>query len=345
MKARVKFHQLIFKTPGGTSRGVLKTKDAWFLILEDNGLRGIGECSVIYGLSVETKELVVKKLDDLCDFLNSGKKPDDGFFIDCPAVHFAYEMAILDLQNHSPNVLFETSFTDSGSIPINGLVWMGSKEYMFDQIKDKISQGFKCIKIKIAAIDFQEELDLLKYIRSQFSSDDIEIRVDANGGFKLNEAFDNLNRLSEFDLHSIEQPIAQGNSAEMAVLCKESPIDIALDEELIGVDVETQGAELLQIIKPQYIILKPSLVGGFAKSEKWFALAKENNIKWWITSALESNIGLNAIAQWTSTLNSSMYQGLGTGQLFTNNIPSPLNIKSGALYYKGGWDLNLILGA
>jgi len=343
MKARVKFHQLIFKTPGGTSRGVLKTKDAWFLILEEDGNVGIGECSVIYGLSVETKTLIERKLSILCDSLNSGEIILTDFFSDCPAVRFAYEMAILDLNSKTQNLIYESSFVNGVPIPINGLVWMGTKKYMFDQIKEKLTKGFKCIKIKIAAIDFQEELDLLKYIRSQFSSDEIQIRVDANGGFKINEALSNLKRLTEYDLHSIEQPIKQGLKSEMARLCEESPLAIALDEELIGVDVDLNGEFLLRDINPQYIILKPSLLGGFERSEKWIRLANKFDIKWWITSALESNIGLNAIAQWTSTLNSNMYQGLGTGQLFTNNIPSPLVINDGALHYKGDWDLSLIL--
>jgi len=342
MKARIKFHQLIFKTPGGTSRGILKTKDAWFLILEDNGVYGIGECSVIYGLSVESKEIIENKLSEICHTINNGGQPDESFFIDCPAVLFAYEVALLDLKNNQPHVLFNTPFLTGSAIPINGLVWMGDRDFMYNQIKDKIEEGFKCIKIKIAAIDFGEELGLLKYIRSQFAPNDIQIRVDANGGFRIDSALENLKKLSLYNIHSIEQPIKQGSFDEMAVLCEKSPIDIALDEELIGVNVDRQGVELIEKIKPHYIILKPSLLGGFKKSQKWIDIAEELNIDWWITSALESNIGLSAIAQWTYSLNNSMYQGLGTGKLFTNNIPSPLVIKEGALYYKGEWDTNFI---
>lgn len=343
MKARVIFHQLVFKTPGGTSRGVLKTKDAWFLILDLNGRRGVGECSVIYGLSVENKSQIEFKLEELCNLINFGHKPTKEFFTNCPAIEFAYEMAMLDLQNFESNILFDTPFVKGEAIPINGLVWMGSKKYMFDQIKDKLAQGFRCIKIKIAAIDFKEELDLLEYIRSQFSKDEIEIRVDANGGFRIHEALENMKRLSDYELHSIEQPIAQGNFEDMARLCLESPLDIALDEELIGVNIDTNSQDLLSTIKPQYIILKPSLIGGFEKSEKWIKKSENLGIRWWVTSALESNIGLNAIAQWTSTLGSKMYQGLGTGQLFENNIPSPLRIDNGALFYSGKWNLNLLL--
>ena len=343
MQARFKYHKLIFKIPGGTSRGILKTKDSWFLILENNGKIGIGECSVIYGLNPESKSLVEKKMTELCHRLNSDDLITPDFFDGCPSILFAYEMAMLDLKSSSDMDLFNSPLCLGESIAINGLVWMGEKQFMFDQIKAKIQQGFKCIKIKIAAIDFEDELSLLKYIRSEFTEKDIQIRVDANGGFEIDEAFEKLKILSAFDLHSIEQPIVTNHYNEMSDLCRLSPLPIALDEELIGVDVEDNGGRLLNEIAPHYIILKPSLLGGIAKSKLWINEAEKLNIGWWVTSALESNIGLSAIAQWTSTLNNNMYQGLGTGQLFTNNIPSPLFIENGSLHYHGEWDLTSVL--
>jgi L-alanine-DL-glutamate epimerase-like enolase superfamily enzyme len=228
-------------------------------------------------------------------------------------------------------------------IPINGLVWMGDKEFMKNQIKDKIETGFSCIKMKIGAIDFEAEIELLRTIRNEFSSQEIELRVDANGAFNPKNALEKLKKLSELEIHSIEQPIMQGQVQEMATLCLKSPLPIALDEELIGVFSLQEKKKLLATINPQYIILKPSLVGGFQGSTEWIQLAQQNNCGWWITSALESNIGLNAIAQFTHTLNSSLPQGLGTGGLFSNNFVSPLAIKNGTLKYhpEKSWKFNI----
>jgi len=251
----------------------------------------------------------------------------------------------LSLQSPSSYKLFVSNFTESNkAIDINGLIWMGDREFMNDQIKEKIAQGFRCLKMKIGAIDFATEVQLLASIRKEFSINDIELRVDANGAFKPSEALEKLKILSNYDLHSIEQPIRQGHYQEMALLCEETPLPIALDEELIGVFDVTKRTKMLQIIKPQYIILKPSLVGGFKESLEWIELAKKSGIGWWVTSALESNIGLNAIAQWTATLKSSMPQGLGTGGLFTNNFDSPLEVYKGGLYYNKNknWNFNLI---
>ena len=230
------------------------------------------------------------------------------------------------------------------AIAINGLIWMGDREFMKDQIKEKIAQGFRCLKMKIGAIDFESEIELLATIRKEFSIKDIELRVDANGAFIASEALEKLKVLSNYDLHSIEQPIKQGQYHEMASLCEQTPLPIALDEELIGVIDVTKKEELLHIINPQYIILKPSLIGGFKGSSEWIDIANKSGIGWWVTSALESNIGLNAIAQWTATLKSSMPQGLGTGGLFTNNFESPLEVNNGGLYYKQNinWNFNLI---
>jgi len=248
------------------------------------------------------------------------------------------------LESTSPFELFPSEFTKGEkSIPINGLVWMGTKEFMKIQIKEKISSGFSCIKMKIGAIDFDTELELLTSIRKEFSSKDIELRVDANGAFTPKEALEKLKHLSALEIHSIEQPIKQGQFEEMALLCEQTPLPIALDEELIGVFSETKKEEILQIIQPQFIILKPSLIGGFQGSTEWIEKAIKYNVSWWITSALESNVGLNAIAQFTYTLQNKMPQGLGTGGLYANNFEAPLEIEKGNLHYNNlkKWNFNL----
>ena len=221
---------------------------------------------------------------------------------------------------------------------------MGDEGFMHEQIAQKLTEGFRCIKMKIGAIDFKTELSVLASIRKKYSKEEVELRVDANGAFSQEKALEKLRRLAQYDLHSIEQPIAQGNIDTMRQLCETTPIPIALDEELIGVTKTAHRKQLLQTIRPQYIILKPSFVGGYRGSREWIDLAENENIGWWVTSALESNIGLNAIAQWTYTLNSPMQQGLGTGGLFTNNFESPLNLKNGKLYYKKEkrWETDLI---
>jgi L-alanine-DL-glutamate epimerase-like enolase superfamily enzyme len=220
---------------------------------------------------------------------------------------------------------------------------MGEKQFMKDQIKEKLKMGFSCIKMKIGAIDFDAEIDLLKSIRKEFSAQEIELRVDANGAFSPKDALEKLKRLSALEIHSIEQPIKQGQIQEMAKLCSKTPLPIALDEELIGVFSSEEKKKIITEINPQYIILKPSLIGGFAGSKEWIKFAEENNSGWWITSALESNIGLNAIAQFTYTLQNNLPQGLGTGGLFTNNFTSPLEVENGTLQYNSGlnWDFNL----
>ena len=261
-----------------------------------------------------------------------------------PSIQFGVEMAFLSLESENPLELFPSEFTENNeSIDINGLVWMGEPSYMKEQIEQKIAENFTCIKLKIGAIDFNKELELLQFIRTHFDAKTIEIRVDANGGFSPEEALSKLNQLHKFDLHSIEQPIRQHQIAEMKKLCQETPFPIALDEELIGVFSLEHKEELLHKIKPQYIILKPSLVGGFQGTHEWISLAEKHNIGWWITSALESNIGLNAIAQFTFTLQSHLPQGLGTGGLYTNNFDSPLEVKEGQLWYNSDldWSINL----
>jgi len=332
-------HTLIFKRPGGTSRGVLSTKGSWFIKVWDDEnpeTFGLGECSIIYGLSPDPMERFEEKLNELTKNINLYLEVNLSEF---PSIKFGLETALLDLASGGKRVLYPSPFTrGESSIPINGLIWMGAFDFMRQQIIEKLEAGFDCIKLKIGAIDFEQELQLLKLIRSDFKENELELRVDANGAFKPDEALEKLKRLSDYHIHSIEQPIRQNQWKEMAALCEQSPIDIALDEELIGLD-DAAIPKMLDTIQPQYIILKPSLLGGFKRSELFIENAEKRNIGWWVTSALESNIGLNAIAQWTATLNNPMPQGLGTGKLFTNNIDSPLEIMSAWLKYnpKTAW--------
>jgi o-succinylbenzoate synthase len=345
IKATYYKYILQFKTPSGTSRGILKNKETWFLYISKEGKFGVGECGLFRGLSIDDRPDYEDKLKWVCNNIELGLDILLAKTIHFPSIQIGLEQAFLSLQSPSPYKLFVSNFTESNkAIDINGLIWMGDREFMNDQIKEKIAQGFRCLKMKIGAIDFATEVQLLASIRKEFSINDIELRVDANGAFKPSEALEKLKILSNYDLHSIEQPIRQGHYQEMALLCEETPLPIALDEELIGVFDVTKRTKMLQIIKPQYIILKPSLVGGFKESLEWIELAKKSGIGWWVTSALESNIGLNAIAQWTATLKSSMPQGLGTGGLFTNNFDSPLEVYKGGLYYNKNknWNFNLI---
>jgi o-succinylbenzoate synthase len=341
IKATFKPYTLNFKNPSGTSRGVLKTKDTWFIILEKNGKTGIGECGMFRGLSIDDRPDFENQLQWACNHIDLGKEKLLIELVEFPSIQIGLEMAFKSLESQDGFNLFPSQFTQNEApILINGLIWMGDKAFMKQQIKNKLDAGFSCIKMKIGAIDFSSEIELLKSIRQEFLASDIELRVDANGAFSPQEALDKLKHLSHFDLHSIEQPIKQGQWNEMAKLCESTPLPIALDEELIGVFSEEKKKEMLSLINPQYIILKPTLVGGFRGSEQWIDLAEQQDVKWWVTSALESNIGLNAIAQWTYTLNSKLPQGLGTGSLFTNNFDSPLVVKNGTLQYNNNRDWN-----
>lgn len=337
IKATYKKHILEFKQASGTSRGVLKTKETFFIFLKRDTKIGVGESAVFRGLSYDDVKDYEEKLQWTCKNINLGLSVLLTKLQKFPSIQFALEQAFLSLESNDKYVLFPSKFTNSkDTIPINGLIWMGSEAFMKKQIKEKLNVGFTTIKLKIGAIDFKIELDLLKSIRKEFSKKDITLRVDANGAFTPENALEKLKYLSDFDLHSIEQPIKQGQWQEMAALCLKTPLPIALDEELIGVIDKIQKEKLLQTIKPQFIILKPSLVGGIKGSNQWISLAKNQNIDWWITSALESNIGLNAIAQYTYSLKTTLPQGLGTGALFTNNIDSPLFVENGNLIYKKG---------
>ncbi len=336
MTIQAKFfkHQLIFKQAAGTSRGVMHTKDSWFIQLYQGEKMGIGECGYLEGLSIDDYGSIESTLQWLCDHINFEKEVLFDKIKDYPAIIFALEQAFLSLAGDHPFELFPSDFTkNQAPITINGLVWMGDYASMKKQIAEKINQNFSCIKLKIGAIDFEKELDLLKHIRQDFSEKDIEIRVDANGAFSPKDALEKLKRLSAYNLHSIEQPIKPKQLEWMAQLGEQSPIPIALDEELFGVVSKKEKLQLLQTIQPAYIILKPSLLGGIAHCNTWIDLADQNHIKWWMTSALESNIGLNAISQYTFTLGNVMPQGLGTGSLYTNNFESPLVIDNGRLIY------------
>lgn len=345
MKAFFKKHTLNFKRPSGTSRGVLNIKDTYFLLLNSEDSFGVGECGLLRGLSIDDREDYEQKLQWVCDNISLGEEKLYKELMEFPSLQFGVEMAFQSIRSKNPYILIPSRFTDGeASIPINGLVWMGEKQFMKQQISEKLEQGFTCIKMKIGAIDFKTEVALLKSIRKEFSPSEVELRVDANGAFSPKEALEKLKILSDLHLHSIEQPIKQGQGQEMARLCEETPLPIALDEELIGVFLETEKEKLLNTINPQYIILKPSLIGGFKGSDSWIDKAEKISSGWWITSALESNIGLNAISQYTFSKKNKMPQGLGTGSLYTNNIDSPLEVFKGTLRYnpKTEWNFNPI---
>lgn len=334
LKATYQKYRLHFKEPSGTSRGILTDKETYFIRIWDDAhpeIAGVGECALFRGLSAEDCPDYEDKLQEVCRHV-ADIQPSD--LVGWSSIRFGVEMAKRDLMEGGQGIYFPSAFTEGKqTIEINGLIWMGDRPTMFRRIQQKLEAGFHCIKLKIGAIDFEAELALLGYIRERFSCREVELRVDANGAFSPGNALERLDALSRFGLHSIEQPIRQGQWVEMARLCRETPVPIALDEELIGVDDPVLKCSLLEIVKPQYIILKPALCGGFSGAEEWIELARRQNIGWWVTSALESNIGLNALAQWVATLGNAMPQGLGTGQLYTNNIPSPLKQEGERLKY------------
>ena len=324
MKITIEERTLHFKQPAGTSRGVYTERKVW-LVYTDEG--GVGECAPLPNLSCDDIPNYSEVLRSFCDEVErTGEIPYEDLR-DYPSMLFGLETAF---------TRFDNAFSRGEvGIPINGLVWMGTFDEMRQRIEQKLEQGFHCVKLKIGAIDFDAELELIKNIRSRFSHHDVELRVDANGAFPFEEALYKMELLSQYALHSIEQPIKAGQWGNMAELCRESPLPIALDEELIGVNDPDQKRQMLNIIKPQYIILKPSLHGGMMGVREWVDTARDMGIGSWITSALESNIGLNAIAQLCSDIygdSIKMPQGLGTGQLFTDNIPMPLEIRGDKLW-------------
>jgi o-succinylbenzoate synthase len=333
MKAEYSRYLLQFKRPSGTSRGVLHEKETFILEVSENGRKGIGECAVFRGLSFDDKPEYEEKLQWLCENINQDADVLREKLKEFPSIWFGYEQAVSNLK-YGEQLYFPSEFTN-GKFPIiiNGLIWMGDVHYMEEQIQDKLEKGFHCIKLKIG-VDWKSEHEVLQKLRQKFPKEKLELRVDANGGFTKEEAKVVLQQLADLHIHSIEQPIKAGDWNAMAELCAQTPTPIALDEELIGIIDFDKKKELLETIKPQYIILKPALVGGFAGSDEWIALAEQENIGWWITSALESNIGLSAIAQYTFTKNNTMPQGLGTGGLFTNNFETQLELKGEELYFK-----------
>ena len=326
---------LHFKQPAGTSRGVYTTRRIWLLTVEHGGRTAIGECAPLPQLSCDDIPDYEAVLRRFCDIIEAtGSIPYDEMR-NYPSMLFGVETALAQL-SRTDGLLYDTPFSHGEEgIPINGLVWMGTHDEMLSRLKEKLALGFRCVKLKIGAIDFAKELDLIQHIRKHFSREEVELRVDANGGFTPDVALERLQELARYDIHSIEQPIMAHQWSEMAQLCQLSPLPIALDEELIGVNSTDEKIRLLETIKPQYIILKPSLHGGVAGTREWIALANERGIGSWITSALESNIGLNAIAQLAANIYGSkitMPQGLGTGMLFTDNIPMPLEIRNDCLW-------------
>jgi o-succinylbenzoate synthase len=339
--------ELNFRFEAGTSRGVLSQKTAyWVKAIQKDfpAITGIGEAAPLVKLSIDDIPDFQERLKKLCN-ANSGAtiaaNPEailewvkEHIPQELPSAKFAFETALLDLLNGGKRTVFNSPFvSDCEPIPINGLIWMGKKEAMLEQIEQKLEAGFSCIKMKIGAIDFEQECALLDHIRQRFSRKDITLRVDANGAFSPEEALSKLQQLAQYELHSIEQPIRQGQWEAMEQLCIASPVPVALDEELIGVFGSEKKQNLLEKLKPRYIIIKPTLLGGIMESREWIAIATALGIEWWMTSALEGNIGLNAIAQFTATFQPILPQGLGTGQLFHNNVASPLTVAGGELFY------------
>lgn len=325
-----------FKRPGGTSRGILTEKHAWFITLADTtrpGSRGLGECSIIPGLSPDFTDFDAyeAKIQQVCSQIDHYITHLDELETS-PSILFGVETALHDLQHGGTGHFFDTPFTrGEQKIPVNGLIWMGSESFMQEQIEDKLNEGYSCIKLKIGAIDFEAEYKLLEALRNRYATDKLSIRVDANGAFSVAEAAEKLEKLALLDIHSIEQPIRAGQIAAMHDLCRTTRVPIALDEELIGIFGRPAKAQLLTDIQPQYIILKPSLHGGFSGCREWIEIADSLQIQWWMTSALESNVGLNAIAQFASTFDNALPQGLGTGALYVENTPTRLVCQGGFL--------------
>lgn len=325
---------LRFKQPAGTSRGILTEKPTCYLRLFDESNPthfGLGEAAIFPGLSPEADDRFFYKLMELMANVRLGLRTDLGKF---PSLQFGFEQCIRDFSSGCHRLYFPSDFTKGEStITINGLVWMGDFDVMLERLEQKLAEGFKCIKIKIGAIDWKQEVDLISKIRERYDRQQVEIRVDANGAFSMEQAIPRLQRLADLDVHSIEQPIKAGNPQLMRFLCDVSPLPIALDEELIGKYTREEKAQTLDEIHPAFIVIKPTLTGGFSGAQEWIDLANEREIGWWITSALESNVGLDALAQWTATLGNPMPQGLGTGALYVENPSTPIFLEGDKLGY------------
>ncbi len=342
LELEVKPYTLNFTFTARTSRGSMTERTVWFLHLSGHGKTGVGEVAPIPRLSPENVETVPEKLKDLKSDLEKISPPstaEDCLIIardlvgnEYPSIRFGLETALLDLLNGGQKILFDNDFSKGQkSIPINGLVWMDQKDEMIRQVDEKLAAGFDCIKLKVGALDFKEELEVLTYLRK--NAPDVTIRLDANGAFETNEVLKKLNELAVYDIHSIEQPIAPHQEQAMKLVIEKSPIPVAFDEELIGIHDREAKSQLLENLNPNFLVLKPTLLGGMAECQEWIELAEDRNIDWWITSYLESNIGLNAIAQFTAETDRKLGipHGLGTGGLFSNNIWSPMRIQEGQL--------------
>ncbi len=343
--ARYIKYTLRFIRPAGTSRGVLRELDTWFIFIgyrDHPGVTGIGECPVLPGLSLDDRPDFELMIRAACDMINSGESPDHPDIRKSPALRFGMETALKDIQGSGKRILFDSDFTSGGKgIPINGLIWMADKQTMLDQITQKIEAGFSVLKLKVGTMDTGDEIGILKQIRMIRGEDELEIRLDANGAWETDEALQRLDSFSRFGIHSVEQPLAPGQWANLSRLCRESAIPVALDEELIGDFTPELKNDLISETRPAFLVLKPGLLGGFSAAREWINLANHSGTGWWITSALESNIGLNAIAQWTATLDNELPQGLGTGSLYSNNIPSPLELRSDRLFHDPGRKWNM----
>ncbi|MES2559307.1 MAG: o-succinylbenzoate synthase [Bacteroidota bacterium] len=326
-------HELAFKRQARTSRGAMENHIAYYVILKEGNRTGIGEAAPLKGLSIDDRSDFENKLKECIAYIHDGLPVDALDLTEFPSLQFAFETASLSLKFEKPFTVFENSFMQGMPISINGLVWMNSRDEMLEEAYTKAAEGFSCIKFKVGALDFDEECRMLEAFRKRYSSFKVELRLDANGAFATDEAEQKLKELSRFGIHSIEQPIRAKQIDHMQELCIKTAIPIALDEELIGVNVQLDGGGLLKFIKPQFIILKPTLLGGLAASDQWIKHAQYHTIGWWATSALESNIGLNAIAQWCANHETNLPQGLGTGSLYSNNIQSPLSVHQGYLHY------------
>lgn len=339
-----------FNFKARTSRGLMNDKTSWFIRVQDSerpDVFGLGECGPLPGLSVDdtpdfesTLASIIAQLNALSikttDYAAVAPLIPPGY----PSIVFGFETALLDLQHGGKRVIFPGTFLEGNPIAINGLVWMGDMDFMMDQINRKVAQGFRCIKLKVGGLDFERECDILAYIRRKHFREDIAVRLDANGAFKVDDVLYKLGELAKFGIHSIEQPL-KPRLPEMEELCRKSPIPVAFDEELIGVNTKEEKTALLERLKPQFIVLKPTLHGGLAGTAEWIRIAASQNIGWWITSALESSIGLNAICQFTATYAPQIPQGLGTGEIYSDNFTSPLIVREGNIYYERGrsWEL------
>ncbi len=352
MKLSAHPYTLHFKRPAATSRGALFTKQAVFLAATRADLPGVvgwGECSPMPGLSVDDLPDYVDKVQAVCNTFDAGGDMPALDLVELPSVAFGLETAVRDLQTGGRQRLFDTAFSrGEAALPTHGLIWIGDAQNVVEQVELKAAQGCRVIKMKVGALPFEEERALLRSIRQRYSPREIELRLDANGAFAPAEALERLKRLSEFDVAFLEQPIAAGQWQAMAGLCVHSPIPLALDEELIGIAGTEARRQLMDTVRPQHLILKPSLLGGLAGCEAWIDEAERLDSQWWINSLLESNVGLNAICQWTSARQvekDDRVHGLGTGQLYANNIPSPLRLDACGLRVDpaGTWDFRSIL--